>query len=115
MKWVPGSTAGAVAMGLRVVARRSQRLSLPVELLRAIGCVVFPIGLMWVMVDRAPKIVAGHRLPHAGGLLAATGRVTSQQGTSLRSTNARSINCHSTVRVGGRATASGPASCRKAS
>jgi uncharacterized RDD family membrane protein YckC len=38
---VSGSTAGAVAMGLRVVGRRSQRVSLPVGLLRAIGCVLF--------------------------------------------------------------------------
>jgi uncharacterized RDD family membrane protein YckC len=49
---VSGSTAGAVAMGLRVVGRRSQRVRLPVGLLRAIGCVVFPIGLLWVVVDQ---------------------------------------------------------------
>ena len=48
---VSGSTAGAVMMGLRVVGRRSQRVSLLVGLLRAIGCVLFPIGLLWVMVD----------------------------------------------------------------
>jgi len=52
---VSGSTAGAVAMGLRVVGRRSQRVSLPVGLLRAIGCVLFPIGLLWVVVDRRRK------------------------------------------------------------
>jgi uncharacterized RDD family membrane protein YckC len=49
---VSGSTAGAVTMGLRVVGRRSKRVSLPVGLLRAIGCVVFPIGLLWVVIDR---------------------------------------------------------------
>ena len=49
---VSGSTAGAVTMGLRVVGRRSQRVSLPVAFLRAIGCVIFPIGLLWVVVDR---------------------------------------------------------------
>jgi uncharacterized RDD family membrane protein YckC len=49
---VSGSTAGAVTMGLRVVGRRSQRVRLPVALLRAIGCVLFPIGLLWVVVDR---------------------------------------------------------------
>ena len=49
---VSGSTAGAVAMGLRVVGRRSQRVRLPVGFPRAIGCVVFPIGLLWVVVDR---------------------------------------------------------------
>lgn len=49
---VSGSTAGAVMMGLRVVGGRSQRVSLPVGLLRAIGCVMFPIGLLWVVIDR---------------------------------------------------------------
>jgi uncharacterized RDD family membrane protein YckC len=49
---VSGSTVGAVTMGVRVVGRRSQRVSLPVGLLRAIGCVVFPIGLLWVVIDR---------------------------------------------------------------
>jgi uncharacterized RDD family membrane protein YckC len=49
---VSGSTAGAVAMGLRVVGRRSQRVNLPVGLLRAISCVLFPIGLLWVVIDR---------------------------------------------------------------
>lgn len=49
---VSGSTAGAVTMGLRVVGRRSQRVSLLVGLLRAICCVLFPIGLLWVVIDR---------------------------------------------------------------
>ena len=48
---VSGSTAGAVTMGLRVVGRRSPRVSLLVGLLRAICCVLFPIGLLWVVVD----------------------------------------------------------------
>ena len=48
---VSGSTAGAVTMGLRVVGRRSQRVSLLVGLLRAVGCVFFPIGLLWVVID----------------------------------------------------------------
>jgi uncharacterized RDD family membrane protein YckC len=49
---VSGSTAGAVTMGLRVVGRRSQRVRLLIALLRAIGCVLFPIGLLWVVVDK---------------------------------------------------------------
>jgi len=49
---VSGSTAGAVTMGLRVVGRRSQRVRLLIALLRAIGCVLFPIGLLWVIIDR---------------------------------------------------------------
>jgi uncharacterized RDD family membrane protein YckC len=48
---VSGCTAGAVVMGLRVVGRRSPRLSPVVALLRALACVVFPIGLLWVAVD----------------------------------------------------------------
>jgi uncharacterized RDD family membrane protein YckC len=39
-------------MGLRVIGRRSQRVSLPVSVLRAIGCVAFPIGLLSVVIDR---------------------------------------------------------------
>lgn len=49
---VSGSTVGAVTMGLRVVGRRSPRVSLLVGVLRAICCVIFPIGLLWVVVDR---------------------------------------------------------------
>ena len=49
---VSGSTAGAVTMGLQVVGRRSQRISVLIGFLRAIACVVFPIGLLWVVVDR---------------------------------------------------------------
>ena len=48
---VSGSTAGAVAMGLRVVGRRSRRVRLLVGVLRAVGCVFFPIGLLWVVID----------------------------------------------------------------
>jgi len=50
--WVTsGCTAGAVVMGLRVVGRRSGRVPLVVALLRAVACVVFPIGLVLVAVD----------------------------------------------------------------
>lgn len=49
---VSGCTVGAVAMGLRVVGRRSQRVHAPVALLRAVACVLFPIGLVWVILDK---------------------------------------------------------------
>ena len=49
---VSGCTAGAVAMGLRVVGRRGGRVHPLAALMRAIGCVVFPIGLLWVVVDK---------------------------------------------------------------
>ena len=49
---VSGCTAGAVAMGLRVVGRGSTRLKPPTALLRGVACVVFPVGLLWVALDR---------------------------------------------------------------
>lgn len=56
--WVTsGCTAGAVVMGLRVVGRRSERVSLAVSLLRAAACVVFPVGLVLVAVDRRRRSV----------------------------------------------------------
>lgn len=52
-----GCTAGAVVMGLRVEGRRSSRVSLVVALLRAVACVVFPVGLALVAVDRQRRSV----------------------------------------------------------
>ncbi|MCW2650349.1 MAG: hypothetical protein JWR32_1325 [Mycobacterium sp.] len=49
---VSGCTAGAVTMGLMVVGRHLERLRPVVALLRAFTCVVFPIGLLWVAVDK---------------------------------------------------------------
>jgi uncharacterized RDD family membrane protein YckC len=49
---VSGCTAGAVTMGLRVVGRDGGRLRWSVALLRAAACVLFPIGLAWVALDR---------------------------------------------------------------
>jgi uncharacterized RDD family membrane protein YckC len=54
---VSGCTVGAVAMGLRVVGRRSVRLSLMVATVRAIACVLFPVGLLSVAVDRRRRSV----------------------------------------------------------
>ncbi len=56
--WVTsGCTAGAVVMGLRVVGRRSSRVSLLVAVLRAVACVVFPVGLALVAVDKQRRSV----------------------------------------------------------
>jgi uncharacterized RDD family membrane protein YckC len=49
---VSGRTAGAVTMGLRVVGRRSPRVSPLVALLRSLTYVLFPVGLLWVALDR---------------------------------------------------------------
>ena len=66
---VSGCTAGAVLMGLRVVGRRSDRLGLLGALLRAVICVLFPFGLLWVAVDRRRRslqdIVCGSRVLYA--------------------------------------------------
>jgi uncharacterized RDD family membrane protein YckC len=48
---VSGRTVGHVTMGLRVVGRRSLRIAPLVALLRAVTCVLFPIGLVWAAVD----------------------------------------------------------------
>lgn len=52
-----GRTVGAVLLGVRVVGRRAERLALPVAALRAFACVLFPIGLLWVAVDRGRRSV----------------------------------------------------------
>lgn len=49
---VSGRTVGAVVMGLRLVNRKSNRLGPLLALPRAITCVLFPIGLLWAVVDR---------------------------------------------------------------
>ena len=63
---VSGCTVGAVTMGLRVVGRRSSRLSPAVALLRAVAYVLFPLGLLWVAADRQRRslqdIVFGSRV-----------------------------------------------------
>ncbi len=54
---VSGCTVGAAIMGLRVTGRRSERLPAVRALLRAVACVVFPVGLAWVAVDRQRRSV----------------------------------------------------------
>ncbi|MEE6167378.1 MULTISPECIES: RDD family protein [unclassified Mycolicibacterium] len=66
---VSGCTVGAVVMGLRVVGRRSERLGPVVALLRAVAYVLFPLGLLWVAVDKRRRslqdIVLGSRVVYA--------------------------------------------------
>ena len=54
---VSGCTVGAVTMGLRVVGRRSDRVPLLVAIVRAVACVLFPVGLLSVAVDRRRRSV----------------------------------------------------------
>ncbi|GAS90867.1 RDD family protein [Mycolicibacterium brisbanense] len=66
---VSGCTVGAVVMGLRVVGRRSERLGPVVALVRAVAYVLFPVGLLWVVVDARRRslqdIVLGSRVVYA--------------------------------------------------
>ncbi|MGC5249082.1 RDD family protein [Gordonia sp. DT219] len=56
---VSGRTLGAVVMGLRLVSRKNKpRVRLPIAFLRALLCVFFAVGLLWVAVDRRRRSVA---------------------------------------------------------
>ncbi len=63
---VSGRTVGAVVMGVRVVDRGEGGLKSVVAVLRALACVVVPIGLAWVVVDRqrrsAQDVLLGTRV-----------------------------------------------------
>jgi len=52
VSWVgSGRTYGNHVMGLRVVNRHGQRLRAPIAFLRAVCYVIFPLGLLWVLVS----------------------------------------------------------------
>lgn len=58
MCWtLSGRTVGAVLLGVRVAGRRGEPLRVAVAALRAVACVLFPIGLLWVAVDRQRRSV----------------------------------------------------------
>jgi uncharacterized RDD family membrane protein YckC len=52
-----GRSLGKQVMGLRVVSRRGERMRFPGALLRALLCVVFPVGLLWAPVSRRSRSV----------------------------------------------------------
>ncbi|MGA8044836.1 MAG: RDD family protein [Dermatophilaceae bacterium] len=55
--WLLGRTYGQRVMGLRVVNFRGRRMRLSGSLLRSLFCAAFPIGLMWVAVNRENRSV----------------------------------------------------------
>jgi uncharacterized RDD family membrane protein YckC len=55
--WISGRSYGYLVLGLRVVGRRGQRLRLTGAFLRAVLCAMFPIGLLWVAVNRENRSV----------------------------------------------------------
>jgi uncharacterized RDD family membrane protein YckC len=52
-----GRTLGGQVMGLRVIGRDGATLAMGRASVRAILCVLFPIGLLWVAVDRGGRAV----------------------------------------------------------
>lgn len=50
-----GRSYGDLVMGLRVVGRGGRRLHLFGALVRALACVVLPIGLLWIGVSREKR------------------------------------------------------------
>lgn len=54
---VTGRTYGDALLGLRVVNYEGKRIHFVAALLRAIACVFFPIGILWVAVSPANRSV----------------------------------------------------------
>lgn len=52
-----GRSYGDALLGLRVVRRGGGPIRFIVALLRAVLCVLFPVGLLWVIVSRANRSV----------------------------------------------------------
>ncbi len=55
--WVSGRSYGAVVMGLRVVGRDGGDVGFAAAVARAVLCVLFPVGLLWVAVSPASRSV----------------------------------------------------------
>jgi uncharacterized RDD family membrane protein YckC len=55
--YTTGRTYGDALLGLRVVNHNGKKLHFVTALLRAIACVVFPIGVFWVAVSGANRSV----------------------------------------------------------
>lgn len=52
-----GRSYGDALLGLRVVSRNGGRMRFAGALLRAVVCVLFPIGLLWVAISPANRSV----------------------------------------------------------
>lgn len=52
-----GRTYGAALLGLRVVGHDGRRMHLIGALVRAIACIVFPIGVLWTAISPANRSV----------------------------------------------------------
>jgi uncharacterized RDD family membrane protein YckC len=52
-----GRSLGMHIMGLRIINYSGQRVRLPVAALRSSFCIVFPLGLLWVIISPANRSV----------------------------------------------------------
>lgn len=52
-----GRSLGMRIMGLRIINSSGDRVRLPIAALRSIFCIVFPLGLLWVIVSPANRSV----------------------------------------------------------
>jgi uncharacterized RDD family membrane protein YckC len=55
--WIAGRTYGCAVMGLRVVGRDDQDVRFAPALVRAVVCLLFPLGLAWCALDRRARSV----------------------------------------------------------
>lgn len=55
--WITGRTYGSHVMGLRVVNYNGSTMTLVGALVRALFCSFFPVGLLWVAVNRENRSV----------------------------------------------------------
>lgn len=52
-----GRTVGAIMMGIRLISPRKGPMRWPLAALRALWCVLFSVGLFWVIVDRRRRSI----------------------------------------------------------
>jgi len=52
-----GRSFGMAVMGLRIINYSGNRVRVPVAALRSIFCIVFPFGLLWVIISPANRSV----------------------------------------------------------
>jgi uncharacterized RDD family membrane protein YckC len=55
--YTTGRTYGDALLGLRVVNHNGERMRFVEALLRALACVIFPMGVLWVAISQANRSV----------------------------------------------------------
>ena len=63
-----GRSYGGRVMGIRVLGRQGRRVRAPVALARAVLYVVFPVGLLWILVNRQKRSLQDVVLRTIGGV-----------------------------------------------